>query len=142
MAALYPVWERLDGGLVNSISRFSGMAGLVCAPLSFIVYPGYVYKNLFLLCAAANITTVGSDFGNVAELATGLGRPVNLLVHLAVFAVIKCGRLCYHRLGISQSVCPIVANVVPLLLLSQGVWGFFGPALPLFQLQGSPLYFC
>lgn len=84
LAAVYPFWAGWRGLLVSGASRFSFLAWLTLLPVSFAVYPKHGWKNLFLLTVAAGILVSGSGFGNLAELATGLGRLVNFLVRVVI----------------------------------------------------------
>lgn len=84
LCAVYPFWVRGQSISINTSSLFSGLVWLLLIPVSFVVYPRAVWKNLFLLCSSANIIVIGSGFGNFTELVTGFGQPVNFIVRLAV----------------------------------------------------------
>lgn len=126
LAAVYPVWAGWRGLLVSGASRFSFVAWLTLLPAAFVVYPKHGWKNLFLLTVAAGILVSGSGFGNLAELATGLGRPVNFLVRVVIDGLVLGAMFLITRRGfpgLYESTGPRTWRQLAVVTLLLGVSG-------------------
>lgn len=126
LAAVYPFWAGWRGLAVSGASRFSFLAWLALLPVSFVVYPQGRWKNLFLLSAAAGILVSGSGFGNLAEVATGFGRPVNFLVRVVVDSLMLGALFLITRRsfpGLYESTGPRTWRPLAMVTLLLGVSG-------------------
>jgi hypothetical protein len=91
----FPFWEMRLGDNIQTVDLYILLEFIVVFPVSFVLYPKKVNKNIFFISTTTPLLVVGHGLGNLTEMTIQADKPVgriyNLFVMTLCFAVILAG---------------------------------------------------